>query len=430
MSLSVNPSAKFAVEELTKLNFGEDENSLQFRFIKAYEATVPEIVNSMTPTIWTRVASPDVIRFSRNSTLVEKIQQLAKGIQLYKIPRSYDEESGYYEIPAKDSLIFFEAIRQLQAKGSDICIPTKRFQNALRSVQENHYLTSKEAEIFKEKIKTSLTLKEYESDAEKTRDVNKALSMAYYHRNTERTFSSNSAMYWLCEANGYLGDKSVGKVINLDEFFQKFKRIDSLAVFRSDAEVIADAAAKCSSIKKLYFSPFTSYYLETVKRIGSFLTKTTSIEEVVLASVWTACEYKRLSSETVVPIAEALSTNTSITKLDVCVTEIQDEGVLKILEAIESNPHSKIRALNFASCGITDVGAKKIIEVLRKREQITWINTYSNEAISKSVSNEIEEILQVNLAKNTRKIMLELSYHNYIINVVLGYLDLPNTFET
>lgn len=400
MSLTIDNCIKYDFENLTKVPFGNEQNSLNFRFVQAYEADVSEIGSDFSPhSKVTHVVSPDVIRFSPHKELLKKISQIywdqepAKQIfsfpapQLYHIPRSYHSESGYYEIPAKDSQIFFQAIQQIQESNSEICIPTRLFQNVLRSLQDRQHLTSQEREMWETGIKTSLTLTDYQETAFHNKDAKKAISLAHYYSNK----SNSSSLVWLSRAQRYLGNENLSDYIDLNSFLQNFDKIEAIEVFDPGAEKLIDSIASCSSFKKLSFDLSTDYNLSNTAMIGNLIKKTTTIKEACFHS-FPGSSCRKLNGTTITPIAEALKINQSIELLNFCDTVIADEGVEKLIEAIKSNPNTKVKALNLYGCFMTDKSARKLIDFLRNSKQINRINIRDN-SISKSLQEKLQQIL-------------------------------------
>lgn len=390
MTVSFNSNMKFDFENLTNMNFNENV-PLSFRFVTSEEVRV------MTG----RTSCRDVIRFAPLSDVVKKVEELAKkGFQLYCIPsRSYGCEVGYYDMPATQSRIFFEAIKQLQANKADICILKREFQNVLSALQEHQYISSVDTKEFESNIQTNLTLKEYTEETEKTRDAKKAISLAHYSIHTRKPLDHSPAasLYWLCEAKRYLGEQSLNELINLDEFLQNFKKIETTAPFRSeqwfryDVEEIVEAIVRCPSIKELDLPPQTDYYPDVAEKIGSFLAKTTYIEKVTFKKTpFFDYKTKMINSQTVIPIADALRMNKSIKEFKISFANIGDEGVLKLLDAIESNPESKITLLDIRGCGMTDRSASKLVELLRKMKQLTVFSQDNN--FSEPLAKELEQI--------------------------------------
>lgn len=364
------------IEDLTKANFGEEENVLKFRFVR-------------TGTSERNVE--DGIRFSPPwPELVTRIIELTRGIQLYKVPYFYPgDKTDSCQVSVKDCGKFFQAIWILQTAGSEICILTNVFRSVLHELQESRYMTTAEAQHWQLNIRTGSTLKEYENETEQAKDVQRALSLAYYYLHLSK---KRQALDWLCDAKRYLKDQPLSALISLSEFLKWFPIIDSVKIFEPHAEEIALKVASCPSVKELYFGPLTDYSLDTAEGIGKLLERTTSIERVFLGS-FLAAKNRKLGATTVIPIANALRVNRSVQMLNLSYTHIGDEGVVELMQAIKSNPRSKIEELNLFCCGMTDTGAGKLIKFLRYIKQIKRVNTLGNDKIDQTLQDEIREIL-------------------------------------
>lgn len=373
-------------------DFAENYQALDFRFVEAYNVNVPSMQSSIRPTVWTSVSSPDVIRFSPSHyALVSKIKALLGGLELYRIPMSYNREAGFYELPAEKSRIFFQAIQQLQESGSNVCILNRLFHNLLSSLQEKQYITASEAGSIEAAIKTSMTLQEYQNETIELRDASRAISLAHYYRNTQNA----RALYWLHCAALYLQDKGgvLQQYVDLQEFLKELNVVSDLELFHPGGEELAEAAAKCPSITQIFFDDdYINYDQKSAQGIGKFLKESTSIKQVTLKG---SKNGKDLTSDSIAPIADALRSNTSIVKLDLARTKIQDAGVLQIVQAIESNTQSVLSVLNFYSCGMTDASAKDLLRLVKQREHIRFVNIGANSRISKSLCDEFEHLFRV-----------------------------------
>ncbi|MDP1879308.1 MAG: hypothetical protein Q8K60_00030 [Parachlamydiaceae bacterium] len=390
---NINLTIPSFIEDLTKVNFGKANESLNFRFVKAYETTIDEIITSRN-IIPRHLSSPDAIRFIPNEKLVKKICELDKNINFLRIPKSYHPEAGSYEIHAIHSNIFFKAIRQLQASDPEINIPLNLFKEALSNLQKHDYLTTSQILKHQRHIKTSLTLNEYIDDLQDSRDFKKALALAYYYIN-EVNFNEKAVLSCLCSAQRYLGEESLGALIDLNGFLIKFTSINSLIIFKTYARAITDTIAQCATIKKLEISAYTDYDLITTQEIGRFLSNANFIEKASFpASPFTKHHYEKLNEKTIIPIAEALRTNSSLKKLNLSGTIIGDIGVLKVIEALEVNIDSKMTELNFFNCGMTNKSAVKVLELFEKMEQLTWVNVKWNRQISSSIQEKFDQIIE------------------------------------
>ncbi len=242
---------------------------------------------------------------------------------------------------------------------------------------------------------------EYRIATMQQRDVSKAISLAYYYSNVKGAFHNEQSLIWLCEAKKYLKNKQLSKVIDLDQFLQRFKIIDAMAIFRKGNEEIANAVAKCSSIIELNFYPPTVYLIHSTKKIGACLAKTKSIEKVVLGSTWSDRYSIRLNNSTLTPITDALKINTSIKSLDLADTSIGDSGVEKLVDAIWENTNSQITKLNLIACNMTDTSATKLLELFRSKKQITAIYIKEN-GISQPIAGEFCRLNKERSAKKQK----------------------------
>ncbi|PIS00935.1 MAG: hypothetical protein COT84_04950, partial [Chlamydiae bacterium CG10_big_fil_rev_8_21_14_0_10_35_9] len=281
------------------------------------------------------------------------------------------------------------SIEKLQVERPEIIIPVAVFQKTLSSLQENEHITSTEASQFQSSIHTGSTLESFENETRASKNVQNAISLVHHHLDQD---SKNAAIYWLCQAKKYLGEEEdLRSMIDLDKFFATIgEELTSLSPFElQDAPEILQAIG--TSVKKLEFDGFASYYPSTTVKIGECLQHATSIETVKLASIWSS-RSDRINNYTLPPIAEALKTNTSIKVLDLADTRIGDEGVLQLIEAIQSNPHSKIEMLNLFCCGMTNPVAKKLLDFFKENEQIKFINLQMNRGVSESIIKDFKTL--------------------------------------
>lgn len=417
MSISFDSISKIVVEDVEKIN--TDKYFLNLGFIE-------EEINRKDPNqikIWKiKVHASDSIKTLSLAELVEKIKEIAKEIDLRKIEFDSPMECEYFQMPSKYSKVFFNAIRQLQDKVAPIFISKYKFEYTLRSLEQHHFITYEEAKDFKATIKTHLTFEEH---THQTQNVTNAVSMAYHYR------YKNQDRKWLRRAKEYLNNsgKKLSNLINVSEFLTINENIDAHALDLINIFEMDEKDPLLEKIRKLEFNK-CCYRLETYEQIGLFLKKTTLIEKVDLSKDYICrnlCIFKlALNSSTVSSIANALLTNSSITLLNVANSRILDEGVTKIVSAIENNPKSRIMRLNFFDCGMTSISVDNIKRLINKKEQIIGVNIHCNE-ISNDEVQTIKSMTERNLItfiNRTREFMLDLIRINDLINIVFDYLDL------
>jgi hypothetical protein len=312
----------------------------------------------------------DTLEFSSYPSLLHKIQEIASQTRWGNAGLYFAEESaslkGRCEIWANEYPLFFEAVFQLQRYGEDIVISKDMLTRTLTALCRHRYMQRDEMQMWKSKIKTSLTTAEYEKKVQDTHDFSKALQLALHYRNrVSLGFNDErSALSWLCMTKDFLGEEKLGMLVDLQEFFLPFQSIEMKQLFTPGYEEILGAAVNSCSLRKLSFEPFSYYSQEELQRVGVLLGQTQSIQEVVLRQPLSSCFYD------ITPIAEALKINTSIQSLRIELMHIDDCGVKKILEAIESNSRSAIKFLSFSFCGATNSSAYRVIGFKKRNKKI------------------------------------------------------------
>ncbi|XP_059815652.1 NACHT, LRR and PYD domains-containing protein 3-like [Hypanus sabinus] len=83
-------------------------------------------------------------------------------------------------------------------------------------------------------------------------------------------------------------------------------------------------------------------------------------------------------------LASALSTNRSLTELDLSHNKLGDSGV-KLVSAALRNSECKIQKLWLRDVGLTDSGAEDLVSALRINPSLTWINLGTNSLTDRSV---------------------------------------------
>lgn len=437
MSLSINQRPQLGIAELERIII-EENFFLQFDIHK--DAPGPHNYHTAPNTL--------VILKHKNfetkdlflTEIVEKVRSVTEDIKIKKIQVvDYENSFEYYEMPAKNSRRLFKAINQLQANGAIIPISKGHLKETLISLQEHHYIKSKEADAIEASINTNLSLQDYKNKTTQTSDFTSAITLAYYYR--ERHFEQTK--YWLCEARKYLetaSKESLAKLISVDDFLlgKESGEICSNSLSIIDLFEMDEIKDSLARYKILSFCE-CCYPEYTYERVGQFLKKTPLIETVNLGRRYAnPCYCPRdpgtrgygkstLDAKTITPIANALLTNSRVTKINLYQCPILDEGVLKIVNAIKNNPHSSITQMYFFDCGITDISAQEIINLLREKDQIIQIDILSPQnKISSANMCSIKRNLRCNqmlLTNRIREFILELRINNDLINIIFEYSD-------
>ena len=118
----------------------------------------------------------------------------------------------------------------------------------------------------------------------------------------------------------------IDRHINLDKYLHRLTKITIHHIFEYDI-------AHINTLTKIEICPYTDYTLKITTGIANFIEASKHVLELDLSGVWN-CDYqtKRLCSETIQPILQALKQNQSITSIDFSETFIQDDDVLYIAE--------------------------------------------------------------------------------------------------
>ncbi|XP_059817124.1 NACHT, LRR and PYD domains-containing protein 3-like isoform X2 [Hypanus sabinus] len=83
-------------------------------------------------------------------------------------------------------------------------------------------------------------------------------------------------------------------------------------------------------------------------------------------------------------LASALSTNPSLTELDLSDNKLGDSGV-KLVSAALRNPECKIQRLGLWDVGLTDSGAEDLVSALSTNPSLTWLDLTLNSLTDRSV---------------------------------------------
>ncbi|XP_051864843.1 NACHT, LRR and PYD domains-containing protein 3-like [Pristis pectinata] len=92
----------------------------------------------------------------------------------------------------------------------------------------------------------------------------------------------------------------------------------------------------------------------------------------------------RLTDSGAKHLAAALSTNRSLTELELSGNKLEDSGV-KLVSAALRDPECKIQELQLWGVGLTDFGAKDLASALRRNRSLTWLVLGSNSLTDRSV---------------------------------------------
>ena len=123
-------------------------------------------------------------------------------------------------------------------------------------------------------------------------------------------------------------------------------------------------------------------------------------------------------------LAELLTTNTSITKLDLGNNRITTEGIKALVEAIKSN--NSITSLNLNSNSIDDEGAKSLAELIQTSATVVKINLAGNKITAKG-AKYLAEAIKAN--PHTKLAILNLSHCSIGEDIYNKYNNSNSGFE-
>lgn len=362
--------------------------NLHFKFIKAYKQSGEGIINSMS-SYWYTVSRPDSIRFSQGTALEELLAKYS----LYRLPMDYSSDSGKYEIEAKYATEFLNALISLKnERGSAFTLGRNELHQLISELQKSAYLNIEQAQYYLKEIPVELTLEERRKLAEKNHDFNEAIALANIYKNDkESLFSTNSAIYWLTKAMEFKPNNvELAQVINLDDFFHSFNYLDYPYIFNKSMQPLLDALKKNNSIIKVSFGVFFSP--DCINEcLAEYLTQTQTLKTLDISTTWSQDSYNRLRAKDMQFIAHGLKFNSSLEELDVSDQPIGDEGVIILLNALASNPNTKLKTLNLFCTGMTEKGQKALEEFLQTNKTLEWVNVRENRGVTSAIINSLTE---------------------------------------
>lgn len=418
-----NPAIKTAYD-YTKKIYVESNNSIYLTYNRYH--LYPSIRMSRTAAKVNEIVEPSL------SEIVEKIGASSPEIKIE------DDHHLCYKIPRESCKNFLNAIKKLQLSKFIFPLSSLSFKGILNELRENSVISFEESTEYSSTIKTSIPFYEYEENTLKEKNIESILALAYFYRdkNDDENFYPKKEKIVQClknikKINEISSKENLAKLVDINDFIWSFKSsIDENMLNIIDIFGADNVRASLVRYKDICFDDET-YEIETYEKIGRLLQKTDSIEKLnfnveFLLNAFVVHQTKPLTSKTVIPIANGLRKNSSVTELNLEKRKILDEGLCAILLAIKDNPNSSLTELNLNNCGITDAGATELRDFIFIRRHIVYLNISFNK-ISPSIIKALEIGLDYNrsfLANKTREILLNLKVDKNLINIVLEYLSL------
>ncbi|XP_072894073.1 NACHT, LRR and PYD domains-containing protein 3-like [Hemitrygon akajei] len=154
-------------------------------------------------------------------------------------------------------------------------------------------------------------------------------------------------------------------------------KIQKVGLTDSGAEDLASALSTNPSLTELDLS-YNKLGDSGVKLVSAALRN----PECKIQKLWLG--YVGLTDSGAEDLVSALSTNPSLTDLDLSVNKLGDSGV-KLVSAALRNPECKIQKLWLARVGLTDSGAEDLVPALSTNPSLTWLDLGWNSLTDRSV---------------------------------------------
>ena len=301
-----------------------------------------------------------LVRVSANKDLIDRIKEVAT--ENFFLEAKYNR----HWVALKNAPKLLRAMCWLIEDGEEVIVRSDVLQNLLSKLESSRRLDSAEANEFRSQIQTCQNLTSYVASLQKTRDVNKAVALAYYYR--ARSGEEGEALFWLCQAAEYAGRRGLAKYADVERFFSVIGSIKSASVFDSQAREVFSLACKSGVIKRLQLPLSTSYTPGRIEKMAEFLKVTSSVEEVVISGSFNPANEEEGYK-----------------------LQLGDDGLVKIVDAIASNQNSVVHTLDVSRCGLSDVSAEKLLELLKASASLTTVVVTSNPKIGDKMRKALED---------------------------------------
>lgn len=250
--------------------------------------------------------------------------------------------------------------------------------------QKNHYL---------EKIPVELTLEERCDIAANRCDFKEAIAIADIY-NQKGVYWAGMAIYWLCKAFEFNPD--LQKTFDLDAFFKRFKQLYYPGIFAERYQPLLEVLKRNTTISEVNFGTyFNPDYVN--KYLADFLAESNTIKTLDLSTAWNQDNSNVLNDSDMDYIAHALKFNSSIEELILCQQPIGDEGLFILLNGLKDNKNTKLRVLNLAATGLSEIGVAALIEFMQNNVTLECVNIKLSPLFNSTKTEEqyIEQIEKI-----------------------------------
>lgn len=280
----------------------------------------------------------------------------------------------------------------------NLVIDESKLQDFVFELVSLNHITGDQGKFYLKSIPTGLSLEKRETIARQQHDFSAAIALVKIYEQGEWHKNKRMALHWLLIANKFNSAK-LQETVDLTDFLRSYTYLDHTDIFIKENE----------SILYLLKNTVTSLIIDKQQNINEYLG-----EFIATSSVLKSLELNKdchqstaLHPEKLVTLVSALGRNKSIKRLSLMNQLIGDNGLEFLLETILSNYGSKFKDINLYGCGITDKGAKAIIEYLTDVDYeggpvIEKINLNGNR-ISLAYLAKINQLLEENMPVKTKE---------------------------
>lgn len=197
-------------------------------------------------------------------------------------------------------------------------------------------------------------------------------------------FNEIKAVGWLMEADTFCPrNTEISDIIDLDNFFQSFSKLHcAFPFYSSHSRTLLPALIRNTTIVELDLSHkayglSSAFFRFANESFSKYIAETKSLKRLNISERQTGEHIHGLKQEEIQRIADGLKTNASIEELHLQGQPLCDAGLIIILDALVSNPHTKISNLNILNTGITDAGATSLLNFLKNNKTVSSIDLIS-----------------------------------------------------
>lgn len=373
------------------------KKKIEIKFSRAHTAVGAGITNSVAPLYHYREERPDSILFRNNKLLKVLNDNLSNRIS--RLPMDYSRDSGMYTIPATSCIEFLEALKEVASKYQDkIFVSKNNLENLIDKLKELNYLTTEQAIEYKNQIPSIYTLEDMENDARYSKNPMLAYEVAIKHKEKNASGFYNP-IDWLLNAIEFDIEK---RYITLDNIQDLLENIGTAKINRllhhgtENAIMLLDEIAKCPSITRIYFGTFFDPSCVN-QHFTEFLKKANYLKALDMGATWSAED--RMRPHHIKYLAEGMKFNTSVEEIRLCDQYVGDEGLLKLITALEKNSNNKLKTLNLFCSGISNSGAIKLLQYMEGNKPLTNVNLYYNSRVSDETNKDIQQLASVKRGK-------------------------------